>query len=650
MGQFSATIVGLLIILGAVIMLANIIRFRKTVRIFNRFASTKTLRLSLLGYLHQVLMVIFLIGYLAVAYAIVEQVTFFSDLFVGAIFLLGSVFVWLGIVIQHHMIHMIRARYEEAWRVKADLEQEQLRLEQINQQLKLEITDRQRAENELRESEQRLKVILDQLPAGVLIIDEASKIIKDVNPAAQKIIGKPWEEIVGSRCHRFVCPVEEGACPIIDIGMDVDKSERMLIRAGGEEIPILKTVCRITLDGRSHLLESFIDLSDKERLEARLQRAQKMEALGTLAGGVAHDLNNILSGITSYPELLLYSLAQESPLRKPLETIKRSGEKAITIVQDMLTLARRGVEIKEVLNIGKVIEDYFSSPELSRLKSYHPQVTFQSRVAADLLNVSGSPVHLFKTVMNLVSNGAEAMPSGGSLTVAVENRHVDLSLSGYDKVKEGDYVVLSVTDTGHGIADEDRERIFEPFYTKKKMGRSGTGLGMAVVWGTVKDHMGYINVESELDRGTTVTVFFPATRQQIAEDQIIDAIKDFKGDGESVLIVDDVAEQRQIATEILTVLNYRIHAVPSGEEAVAYLRNNHADLVIMDMIMDPGLNGLETYQEILKFRAKQRAILVSGYSETDNVRRALELGAGQYVKKPYGLKAIGMAIRKELDR
>jgi len=650
MEHFSTTVVGMMIVLGAAIMLANIVRFRKTVRIFNRFAPSKTLRLSLLGNLHQVLMVFFLIGYLAVAYAIVGQIAFFSELFVGAIFFLGSVFVWLGIVIQHRMIHMIRARYEEAWRVKADLEREQSRLEQINRRLKLEIADRQRAENELRESEQRLKVILDQLPAGVLIIDEATKTIKDVNPAAQKIIGKPWEEIVGSRCHRFVCPVEEGACPITDAGMDVDKSERMLIQAGGEEIPILKTVCRITLDGRSHLLESFIDLSDKEKLEARLQRAQKMEALGTLAGGVAHDLNNILSGITSYPELLLYRLPQESPLRRPLETIKRSGEKAITIVQDMLTLARRGVEVREVLNLGKVIEDYFSSPELARLKSHHPQVTFRSQVANDLLNISGSPVHLFKTVMNLVSNGAEAMPSGGSLTVAVENRHVDLSLNAYDTVKEGDYVVLTVCDTGHGIADEDRERIFEPFYTKKKMGRSGTGLGMAVVWGTVKDHMGYINVESELNRGTTVTVYFPATRQQIVEEKITDAIKDFRGSGELILVVDDVAEQRQIAAEILTVLNYRMHAVPSGEEAVAYIRNNYVDLVIMDMIMDPGMNGLETYREILKFRSKQRAILVSGFSETDNVRRALELGAGRYVKKPYGLKAIGKAIRKELDR
>ena len=633
MDHFEATSAGVLIIAGAAIMLVNIVRFRKTISIFNQSAPSKALRLHFLGNLHQMLMVIFLFGYLAVAYAIMGQVSIPSEFFVGAIFFLGSVFVWLGIVIQHHMIHMIRARYEEAWRAKADLEREQLRLEQINRQLTLEIAERQHAENELRDSEQRMKIILDKLPAGVLIIDEESKTIKDVNPAAQKIIGEPREKIVGSRCHRFVCPVEEGACPIIDAGMDMDRSERMLIRAGGEEIPILKTVCRINLDGRRHLLESFIDLSDKENLEARLQRAQKMEALGTLAGGVAHDLNNILSGITSYPELLLHSLPQESQLRRPLETIKRSGEKATTIVQDMLTLARRGVEVREVLNLKKVIEDFFNSPELSHLKSYHPRVSFRFNAANDLLNIKGSPVHLFKTVMNLVSNGAEAMPSGGSLTVAVENRHVDLPLRAYDTVKEGDYVMLSVSDTGHGIADEDRQRIFEPFYTKKKMGRSGTGLGMAVVYGTVKDHMGCIDVASEIDRGTTVTVYFPATRQQIVEDRTADDTKDFQigrdfqGSGESILIVDDVAEQRQIATDILAVLNYKIHAVASGEEAVGYVRNNYVDLVVLDMIMDPGMNGLEAYQEILKFRPTQRAILVSGYSETDDVRRALELGA-----------------------
>jgi nitrogen-specific signal transduction histidine kinase len=404
------------------------------------------------------------------------------------------------------------------------------------------------------------------------------------------------------------------------------------------------------LDGKPHLIESFIDISDKERLEAQLQRAQKMEALGELAGGVAHDLNNILTAITSYPELLLRKLPEESHLRKPLQTIKQSGEKAATIVQDMLTLARRGVMVKTVVNAGQVIRGYFDSPEHNQLKTHHPGVTFSYRIGDDLLNIMGSEVHLLKALMNLVSNAAESMPDGGTVLIDVDNRYVDRPIKGYDTVEEGDYVVLAVIDSGAGIAPEDQERIFEPFFTRKKLGRSGTGLGMAVVWGTVKDHQGYISVDSEPAHGTTITLFYPATRKQPDDSDKTERLEKYFGRGESILVVDDVQDQRKIAKEMLTELNYTPHAVASGEEAVAYLRDHRTKLVLLDMIMDPGMDGLETFREILKLNPRQRALLVSGYSETEDVRVAIRMGAGRYVKKPYSLLTIGMAIQEELGK
>jgi CheY-like chemotaxis protein len=194
----------------------------------------------------------------------------------------------------------------------------------------------------------------------------------------------------------------------------------------------------------------------------------------------------------------------------------------------------------------------------------------------------------------------------------------------------------------------DIEKIFEPFYTKKVMGRSGTGLGLAVVWATVKDHEGYIDVQSEDGKGSTFTIYLPATREELAIDQEEISPEDYTGSGESILVIDDVKEQREVVTMILTRLGYKVHAVSSGEEAIEFLKTHAMDLLILDMIMDPGIDGLETYRRILELNPKQKALIVSGFSDTDRVKKAQELGAGAYVRKPYILEKIGLAIRKEL--
>ncbi len=392
--------------------------------------------------------------------------------------------------------------------------------------------------------------------------------------------------------------------------------------------------------------------SEKERryLQDQLAKSQKMEAIGTLAGGVAHDLNNILSGLVSYPELLLMDLPEESPLRQPIITIQESGQKAAAIVQDLLTLARRGVSIREVMNLNQMIDDYLASPENQKIMEYHSKVTVETNLQPDLLNIMGSPVHLSKTVMNLISNAAEAMPNGGKIIISTENRYIDKLIKGYDAVDEGDYATLTVADTGIGIPPEDLERIFEPFYTKKAMGRSGTGLGMAVVWGTVKDHSGYVDVQSELGEGSTVTLYFPITREKLPiEIQSVSAER-YKGNGESILIVDDIKEQREIASGMLEKLGYNVNSVPSGEEALVYMEKNGADLLVLDMIMNPGMDGLETYQKILQFHPEQKAVIASGFSESEKVKKAQSIGAGTYVKKPYSFEKIGLAVKGELSK
>ncbi|MGD9223925.1 MAG: response regulator, partial [Desulfobacteraceae bacterium] len=402
---------------------------------------------------------------------------------------------------------------------------------------------------------------------------------------------------------------------------------------------------------RNQIQERIRTDEAKRALEKRLARSQKMEALGLLAGGVAHDLNNVLSGIVSYPDLILMELDETDPIRVLVEGIKKSGHKAAAIVQDLLALARRGVLHTGVMNINDdIVKDYLKSPEFKKLESFHPTVTFETRLDPDLMNIRGSMVHLRKALMNLVSNAAEAQPEGGRIIISTQNTYVDIPLTGYDHVNEGDYAVLRIEDKGMGIAPEDMNRIFEPFYSKKVMGRSGTGLGMAVVWGTLQDHNGYINVKSRIKEGTVFELYFPVTREmpQKAAQKI--SLERYMGMGETVLVIDDVEEQRTIATALLSQLNYQVHTAESGEAAIAFLKNESVDILVLDMIMDPGIDGMETYSKIIERHPGQKAIIASGYAENRRVRKTQELGAGEYIRKPYTLEKIGMAIRKELDQ
>jgi len=523
-----------------------------------------------------------------------------------------------------------------------------------------------KAFEKLHSSEKKYRELVENANSIILRMDTNGKIIF-FNEFAQRFFGYTEEELIGKNAGRIILP------PSGPNRLNFDKlttylqkePARLLVgeneteTRAGEKVWIAWTYKPIFNDA-SRFIEILCignDITElksagreKEELQAQLQRAQKMEAIGTLAGGVAHDLNNILSGIVSYPELLLMDLKEDSPLRKPILTIQKSGEKAAAIVQDLLTLARRGVEATEVVNLNTIVLEYLLSPEHDRLELNHPTVTIEKRLDENLLNILGSPVHLSKTVMNLVSNAAEAMLEGGEIVITTENRHMETVQTGFEDIDTGDYASLTVLDTGIGISPEDIERIFEPFYTKKTMGRSGTGLGMAVVWGTVKDHRGYIDLKSKEGKGTEITLYFPVTRKVFSPEAEMASIQDVMGKGESILVVDDVEEQRQIASEMLEKLGYTVTTVSSGEEAVEYMLRNTTDLVVLDMIMEGGIDGLETYRRILKIHPGQKSIIASGYSESARVIEAQNLGAGTYVKKPYLLGKIGRAIRAELDK
>ncbi|HSO19638.1 MAG TPA: ATP-binding protein, partial [Desulfosarcina sp.] len=398
------------------------------------------------------------------------------------------------------------------------------------------------------------------------------------------------------------------------------------------------------------------DITDRKAAEKELQarqektaRSKKMESLGLLAGGVAHDLNNILSGLVSYPELILLDLPENSPLKKPIQTIHESGQRASAIVQDLLTIARGVAITREPVNLNHLVQEYLNSPEFISLQQFHSAVTVTTDLDPDLFNIGGSRVHLKKVIMNLVSNAMEAIEGPGRVRVSTCNCYVDQPLQGYEDIKKGEYAILSVSDDGSGIAPDDLSRIFEPFYTRKAMGRSGTGLGLAVVWNVVQDHEGYVNVTSGAHR-TDFDLYFPITREDVAAHAPSQSLEALMGRGESVLVVDDVAVQGEIACGMLSRLGYRADFVTSGKDAVARVKAHPVDLLVLDMIMAPGISGRETYAQIIEIHPHQKAIIVSGFAETEEVTQTQAMGAGPFLKKPLTLERLGLAVKQELSK
>ena len=520
--------------------------------------------------------------------------------------------------------------------------------EELEQRIQeFEQAELKQAQEALRESEESNRTLFDMVSDALALIEIETGNMLDVNKTFIDLYGYCKEEALKMKNTDF--SAEPEVTKQITRARGTYVPVRYHKKKDGTVFPTEITASNFKYQGRDVHIAAIRDITERNRFEAQLQRSQKMESLGLLAGGVAHDLNNVLSGIVSYPELLLMDLPEDSVLRKPIETMQESGHRATAIVEDLLTIARGVATTKEPLNLNDMVNGYLNSPEFKKLKQFHPTVTINTNLDSSLLNILGSHVHIRNVLMNLVSNATEATERSCKVTISTDNRYIDKPLKGYNDVTIGEYVVLAVSDDGPGISPEESERIFEPFYTKKVMGRSGTGLGLTVVWNAIQDHEGCINVISD-ENGTTFELYFPITRDEVSDKALSIPIREYKGNGETILVVDDVESQREITCKMLDTLGYKAKASHSGEEAVEYLTEHTVELILLDMIMDPGINGRETYERIIKIHPKQKAIIVSGFAETDEVKEAQKLGAGRYIKKPFTLEKIGIAIRGELKK
>ncbi len=526
-------------------------------------------------------------------------------------------------------------------------------------ELQNEVNAREKNEKKLKNSEQQYRTLFDSNDDGVSIIGTAGRFLK-VNEELCHCLGYEYKELLHMTPQEINSPVSVGlVSPYLQDLFGQRKDSVVLevehVRRDGKIIPVELRAKKIFFNNKDAVLSVYRDIRDRKkeesermRLEAQLHRSQKMEIIGQMAGGVAHDLNNILAGVVTYPDLLLQQLPENHHLCEPLKIIKESGERASAVVADLLTVARGVARLKETANLNISIREYLCSPEHQILLSHHPEIKFVTELAPDLMNIDCSVVHVKKCLMNLLFNAAEAIQGPGTVSVSTCNRDVDAENAASLHLVPGQNAVMVVSDTGTGINNIDRHRIFEPFYTKKKLGRSGTGLGLAIVWNTMQDHKGTVTVESN-SKGSSFTLYFPVSKGQISERGGLSVdLEILKGQGENILVVDDDALQRDISVKMLRLLDYTASAVASGEEAVASLENGAVDLILMDMLMEPGMNGCQTYAEVIKRYPGQKAIIVSGYSENEDVVKAYQLGAEGFIKKPYTVTQLGRTVQEIL--
>ncbi|MBN1268426.1 MAG: PAS domain S-box protein, partial [Kiritimatiellae bacterium] len=519
-----------------------------------------------------------------------------------------------------------------------------------------DISERKRTQQALKEGELFLTGVFASVQDGISVLDNDLRILQ-VNPTMERWYAHAMP-LVGKKCyeayHGRTTPCE--LCPssrTLETG-EVACEAVPLTGPGGAINGWLDLYSYPLVDlqtgQRRGVIEYVRDITERRRaeerernLQARLTRAERMESLGVLAGGVAHDLNNILGPIVAYPDLILQDLPADSTVRADVLEMQVAAQRAGVIIQDLLTLARRGSYHTEPVSLNAVIESYLHSASMKDLKLRHPNVVLETRPDTRTEPIMGSVPHLTQVLMNLVINAFEAMPHGGHVTISTMPETLPRPYTGYEKIEEGPYSVLCVEDTGPGIPPQDIEHIFEPFFTRKELSHSGSGLGLSVVYGVTKDLHGYVDIRSSLGHGTRFALYFPiAAAMQLPGEE---PHRDYRGT-ETILVVDDIPSQLTLAVRLLSSLGYGVVVRSNGRAALDFLARNPVALVVLDMIMEEGFDGLDTYREILRVRPGQRCIIASGFSESRRVRDALDLGAGAFLRKPYTIDKLGRAVRE----
>ena len=502
------------------------------------------------------------------------------------------------------------------------------------------ISERKQAEEKLRLSEERFRSLVENAPYGLTIV-KSDHSIEYVNPRFTQIFGYGpgdiqsvddlYEKVFPEAEHREVSEPSRNREIDGDSSNKLIQGEHTIRCADGQK----KTIHfeNIYLPEGRRLIASE-DVTEKKKLQTQVLHAQKMEAVGTLAGGVAHDFNNLLQAINGFTQLMLLDRSEDDRDYSKLRSIQKTGDRAAQLVQQLLLFSRK-VETRHIpLEINQEVEQARKLLE----RTIPKMIDIELRTVSRLWPVKADPVQIEQVMLNLGSNAADAMPDGGKLIIGTEN--VTLSeefTQDHWGAKPGKYVLITVSDSGCGMDKETIEHIFEPFYTTKEVGK-GTGLGLASVYGIVKSHDGYISCSSEKNHGTTFKIYLPAIEQP--DQDVYDSLDDDAPEGgtETILLVEDEDAVRDFASDALSHFGYTVITASNGEEAVDIYtsRKDLIDLVILDIGM-PGMGGFKCLQEIIRIDPAAKVVIASGYSLNEQLKEMLEAGAVGYIGKPYRL-------------
>jgi PAS domain S-box-containing protein len=522
------------------------------------------------------------------------------------------------------------------------------------------ITDQKRAERALRHSEKRYRSVIENIQDVFYRSDDQGRLMMG-SPSGAKMFGyDSMDDMIGLPLEHFWPNPQERQALLEGVKRDgsVKDFEAVLKRKDGSTFnAAFTTHFYYGEDGRVQGTEGIIrdltnqKVAEKERqsLESQLVQAQKMEAVGTLAGGIAHDFNNSLQGILGYTQILLLNLQEDKEAVSVLNKIKTVTRRAGELTEQLLAYSRKVESKLRPVDLNQEVRQIENL--LSR--TIPKMIDIELHLSKDINIIKADATQLEQVITNIGINARDAMPEGGKLTIETENVVLD---EWYCKrhvgAVPGNYVMLSISDNGVGMDKEILEHIFEPFYTTKEMDR-GTGLGLAMVYGIVKSHGGYIMCYSEPGEGTIFRIYFPALEMEPEPVRYRPepVQKELVGGNETILVVDDEDAIREFAEKLLNKFGYTVITADNGEKALEIYQEKKASvsLVILDLIM-PGMGGEKCLEAILQIDPSQRVIIASGYSVNGLVRETLERGAKGYIKKPYELEPFLNEVRNVLDQ
>jgi len=512
-----------------------------------------------------------------------------------------------------------------------------------------DITQRRKAEEALQISEEKHRLLIENSNEAIFIISDGK--INFANSRTQQMLGYSIEDLqlisfinlVLSEDREII--YERQKSTLLEKNSASNYGFRIFNKEGVTLWVDINSV-GISWENQPATLNFMRDITKQKRTETRLLQAQKMESIGTLAGGIAHDFNNLLMGIQGHASLALLHMAPNNPNHDHIKTIETLVMSGADLTKQLLGFARGGKYEVKTVDLNSLI--YKTSETIGRTKK---EIIIHRNLENDLWLTDADQGQIEQVLLNLYVNAWQAMPSGGNLYLETKNIVLDENRFKPYNIKNGHYVKISVTDTGVGMDEKTKERIFEPFFTTKEMGR-GTGLGLATVYGIIRNHNGFINVYSEKGQGTTFNIYLPASPRKETKDRIeaTDSTAEIAKGTETILIIDDESMILNVGKEMLKTLGYTIHTAQDGPTAIAFYKEapESIDLVILDMVM-PEMGGGEVFDKLKIINPQVKVLLSSGYSLNGQASRIIDRGCVGFIQKPFTILDIARQLRKILD-